>query len=383
MEYELKHKENLVLILELNEDYRIEEINEVIDEEKIPVGLKVENYIKKKDIDNWIMNRGIPAKREGIEYILDKENVENVRELLIKNNALGLTDHYWIAEKDSDLKWKDINYFENENGFEKLGDNIYLGIKEDSIEQGRTPSSSASGMQPKRWVLYGKERWLIKSSEETTKQEAFSELAASKILEKINIDHVNYEIINKYDEILSGCINMLEKNEELIPAWYVDKGKKSNNESNLEHYIKRCRELGVESDIKIELDKMIVFDYIAANTDRHWNNFAVIRDADNLKAKRIAPLYDHGAAFYTKFHHLDMSKKNIDLECKSFRTKQEENIKLVKNIDWLEIGLLSEIPDIVNEIMKKNKYGSLERTNVIVSCINERIKMFKKNMKMI
>jgi len=48
-------------------------------------------------------------------------------------------------------------------------------------------------------------------------------------------------------------------------------GKKLKHESDLDHYIRRCRELGIDGDIRTPLEQMIAVDYLIANTNRHWN----------------------------------------------------------------------------------------------------------------
>jgi len=375
---ELRHENDVVLLLNVNENFRIDEIVGVVDGEKIPLGLAHIKKIDMYDVNDWIVSRGMPVEREGAGYILDKENVNSVHELLIKNKCLGLTDHYWVVEKDSNLDWKDVNYFDNDHLMSKEGDDIYLGVKREYVEEGDTPNCSASGMQPKMWILHNNERWLLKNSEEISKQEPYSELAASLILEKLGIEHVSYELFTKNNDVVSGCPSMLGKNNELVTAWYVCRDKRYNNESNLDHYIRKCRDLGIKGDLRKQLEQMIVVDYVMANIDRHWNNFGIIRNAKTLEGEKLAPLYDHGASFFTKHHHLEMFEKNRDLDCKSFRKKQEENIKFVKDIDWLNRGVLREIPEIVREAVKDNMYGSVERTDVIVSCIKDRILAFQR-----
>ena len=173
---------------------------------------------------------------------------------------------------------------------------------------------------------------------------------------------------------------MLDSCHELIPAWFVTRNKKDNQESYLDHYIRSCRELGMKGDIKIALEQMIVVDYLIANTDRHWTNFGVIRNSDTLQVERLAPLYDHGAAFFPKIHHLEIFKESDYLKCLSFRKTQKDNLKLVKDVSWLNKDALKLLPDIIKTELDKNILGSKERTDIIVSCINNRIASFKRLM---
>ena len=378
-EYSLKHNNDTVLLLDIDEKYRFTKAV-IVNKEKVPLGLLEKNdTIDIYEFNDWFNNRGIPVKRDGIEYILQKEKKETVNELLIKNNGLGLCDHYWIEETKLNTKWADINYFDNDNNFNRLGDDIYLGKKNElEIKEDKTPNCSLSGMQPKRWILINGERWLLKGKEATTEQEPFSEVAASLFLDKLRFDHVEYKLIEMDNKTLSGCRNMLNSNQELIHSYYANKFKKFDDTSSYEMYISNLTALGIKDDITTELEKMIVVDYLIANTDRHWSNFGIIRNSDTMKYERIAPLYDHAASFFTKTNKISIFKDNENLSCRSFKTTQDENLKLVKNIDWLNFDALKDLPDILRDTLNKNKASEPNRNDIIIKCITTRIHTFKK-----
>ncbi|MCL2444287.1 MAG: hypothetical protein FWD13_12600, partial [Treponema sp.] len=173
----------------------------------------------------------------------------------------------------------------------------------------------------------------------------------------------------------SICESMLKQNEELLHAFYISAIiKKDNKISNLEHYISCCKELGFDDSIRCKLDNMILIDYISANTDRHWSNFGVIRDSCTLKAKRLAPLYDNGAALFAKIPTLDIKRESKTLKCLSFNSTQEENIKLVSNFDIIKNPGIDELIDISKEEFAKNIHMDDTRKNEIVFRINQRIK---------
>jgi len=380
MEYELRHNDDTVLLFDITENFGISKIKKIVNKEKVPIGIMKDNSLNIADFSAWLDSRGIPAKREGIPYILEKESVQNVRELLFKNNGLGLTDHYWISEAGSDLQWKDINYFENDSGFGTLGEDIYLGTHESRVFNGKKPHSSASGMLPKKWVIKNDIRYLLKGSETAFRQEPFNEKIASQFIDCSLIEHVDYQLVNYKNNILSVCPNMLDNYHELISAYFASNNKKDRNESYYNHYIRSCKELGIKGDIKTSLDQMIVIDYLIGNTDRHWSNFGVIRNSDTLQVERLAPLYDHGASFFPKTHHLDIIGENTNLKCQSFKKTQAENLKLVKDFSWLNKDSLKILPDIVKTELNKNKYGSEKRTEIIIKSIRNRIDSFRRYM---
>ena len=78
-----------------------------------------------------------------------------------------------------------------------------------------------------------------------------------------------------------------------------------------------------------EVDKMILFDHIIHNTDRHERNFGVIRNPDTLEITGFAPLFDSGSSFgwnYSPELH-DMG------ETKPFRGSRMDQLKLLKSMN--------------------------------------------------
>jgi hypothetical protein len=46
------------------------------------------------------------------------------------------------------------------------------------------------------------------------------------------------------------------------------------------------------------LKYMLVVDYIMANSDRHFNNFGAVRDAETLEWIGFAPIFDCGTSMW-------------------------------------------------------------------------------------
>jgi hypothetical protein len=79
---------------------------------------------------------------------------------LINNYGLGRTDHYWICPGNQDLKWKDINFFDNKFAFEDsdlfIGD--YSGNKKNNEI---SPDRVSGGNLPKKWIIQEGKRYLL------------------------------------------------------------------------------------------------------------------------------------------------------------------------------------------------------------------------------
>jgi hypothetical protein len=379
MDYLILHNDYPVCTVNLDEDFRIESVRKVHNQDRLPLGIREAEKPRAPDIDAWLFGRAIPEKRAGLESILERENVESNRELLIKNLGLGLSDHYWIKREEEGYTWKGVNFFENPFG--GAGDDIFIGEYEGTADGGLTPNGASSGMLPKKWILKNGERYLLKGSEDVYRQEPFNEAGASEFLNQLGVDHVGYELTWYKDNAYSVCKNMLGSGNELVSAYSIQKMKpRDTGVSQYEHYIDCCAMLGLGGGTRAALEKMIVIDYVIGNPDRHWSNFGILRDAETLKAEKIAPLYDNGAAFFTRIHHMAIPSKNRFLRCRSFKSQQNENIKLVKDFSWIKRGAVKNLPDSMERVFSQNKMMDKERRDAIHEGIRDRIQMLERHL---
>ena len=117
----LMNKDTEIMSLEYNEILNVfEKIYGIINIEYAPLILR--NYYEKnkdkllflKKIDDWFKGRGIPAWRDKLDLLLHRLNIETTTELLNKSFGLSLSDQYWIKPFDLDIKYDDINFFDND-----------------------------------------------------------------------------------------------------------------------------------------------------------------------------------------------------------------------------------------------------------------------------
>ena len=378
--YVILHLNFPVASVVFDDKYSILKIEKVYDKERLPIGLYTKQ-LNVSDLNEWLFSRAIPQKRTGLKFILEATNTSSNKELLIKNLGLGLTDNYWIKPEKLDLSWEKVNFFEN--NFSEVVNSVYLkhsSKKDIAIDADKlTPNNASSGMLPKGWICKSNKRYMIKGSELLNYQEPYNEVIISRWLNGLGVDHVKYKLKLIEKRPYSICENMLGKDEELIHACYVSNLlKRDNKKSYLDHYINCCKELGLDDSIRRALDNMIIIDYISANIDRHWSNFGIIRDSITLRVKRLAPLYDNGAALFAKIPTLDIKIENKDLKCQSFNSKQTGNIKLVTNFDILENPSIHNLIDISAEEFTKNIHMDNKRKNEIIFRIKQRIKTARK-----
>lgn len=125
--YILMHKDNPVAALEIDEASGvISAIGEVYAEEHIPLGITVKRgRIERSELNDWWKGRAIPASRSGIKTVLEDLQIATTQRLLEKCLGLSLSDQYWICPQSRNLKWSEINFFEN-NFSDDMG-NILFG----------------------------------------------------------------------------------------------------------------------------------------------------------------------------------------------------------------------------------------------------------------
>ena len=307
MQVYLMNKDTDVMKLEFLEDKNL--FSKVINIKNIcyaPLSI-YKTYQNNKDVLNevnkWFKGRNIPIWRDDLFYLLKKLNVKTADELLMKSYALSLSDQYWIKPCNSNLKYKDINFFENDFGY---SDFLDITFNESYIKRKinlMTPNNTTDGRLKKTWIIENNKRVLVKGGYKDNPNAPLNEYLASMICKHLGINHVDYglDVIN--GKLVSKCENFIDSNTEFITAHSILKDELSGDyKENYERYIKILEANGI-NDARDNSEDMILLDYLIMNVDRHLNNFGIIRDVRDLKWISIAPIFDSGEAM--NFEMLD------------------------------------------------------------------------------
>ena len=381
--YILMHKDNPVAALEIDEASGvISAIGEVYAEEHIPLGITVKRgRIERSELNDWWKGRAIPASRSGIKTVLEDLQIATTQRLLEKCLGLSLSDQYWICPQSRNLKWSEINFFEN-NFSDDMG-NILFGkvssgemILNDEISL-MSPDNTSDGWLKKKWKIIDDKRCLIKGGSGATQQEPYNEVLASRIMDRLDIPHVKYSLLVEDDYPYSVCEDFITPETELISAWHLmQTSRKPNHISIYQHYINCCEENGVP-EIRKALDQMIVLDYLLVNEDRHLNNFGVVRKAESLKYMCAAPIFDSGTSMWFD-KPTAMIGDITKLVCKPFKNTHEEQIKLVSSFEWLAMEKLSGIEEEFREIVRGSLFVDEKRCDALCAALKNRVNMLEK-----
>ena len=363
MKCTLMHRRIEVAKLELDDETGIiRKIEAVMSAEHVPVGVPVKNgIIDRGELNKWWTDRSIPASRSGVREALETLNLNDAKILLVRCFGLSLSDQYWICPEGAELIWEKINFFDNSFS-DDMGDVLFGKPKKNEDFDFSSPDNTSDGYLKKRWKIINGKRCLIKGGSNLERQQPFNEVIASKIMDRLNINHVSYNIIWEDGEPYSVCEDFVTRDTELVSAWRImQTQKKDNSTSVYQHFVNCCKSLGA-ADVVPALDRMLVLDYLISNEDRHLNNFGLLRNAETLEWIGFAPIYDSGSSLgYNSLLSQIYTEKNI--ASKPFKRRHDEQIKLVTSFDWIDFSKLYDAGDMVREVFSDPRAKELISEN--------------------
>ena len=376
MKCTLMHKKNEVAEMELDEVTGfILKITAVYAPDHLPVGIAFKKGIADRAAMNeWWTDRSIPASRSGVRNALDHLEISNTKMLLVRCFGLSLSDQYWIKPQNTKIAWEQINFFDNDFS-EDIGDVLFGQAKNLEGFDFSSPDNTSDGCLKKRWKIINGKRCLIKGGSNLERQQPFNEVIATKIMERLGIPHVPYELLWDNSEPYSVCEDFVTSDTELVAAWrIIQTQKKGNSTSVYQHFINCCEDLGVKNIVPA-LDRMIVLDYIIANEDRHLNNFGLLRNAETLEWIGFAPIYDSGSSLgYDK--RVSQIRQQADITCKPFKKSHAEQIKLVSDFSWIDFDKLSDVSTMIMEFLSDESVQDFineQRAMAIAETVRKRI----------
>lgn len=364
--YSLMHGNIECAIFELN---NLEVVKfEVRDEYHLPLSFLNRNYSKLDNMRLWLKNRSIPKNRDYYDRIMiNLKNINSIQ-LILWCKGLRVTDNYWIKKFDSDETFNDVTFFKNKSS--ELLDRIYIESdlfnKEYDVNEKTvlSPNFTSEGSLPKiwkwnnmlnNWTLYKCNRYY---------NEVDNEVLWHRVLEIFGVKHIAYWIDEYSDNVCAVSENYCNINREFVSAYELSKVYKENNQKSMKQNLcDYCKSINI--DMEGFLNIQLVFDYLLANADRHWNNFGVIRDPSTLNIQELMPIYDNGNSLYFKTDlRYTFVDPNLNFTERDKTTK--ECLKYVTNYDFFRNHkeLLSDLPEIVHTLrFDINNYYQKERAD--------------------
>lgn len=379
-----------VLFVEYNTNFGIfDRIYEVIDINYAPLLLK-NYYEEEKDelnllnkLTEWFKGRGIPSWRDKLDTLLHRLNIETAGELLDKAFGLSLSDQYWLKPFDTDIKYDDINFFDNDFDYaEFLEASLSLNSKSITNEKSlKTPNNTTDGMLKKAWIIEDGTRYLLKGGYKNEILQPFNEVLASEICQRLKFNHVQYTLDTYKNMVVSKCPCFITKDTEFITAYQIRNDMLRHDDiPDYEDYIKILEDNGIKN-ARIDLENMYILDFLIMNEDRHLNNFGIIRDVNTLKWLSVAPIFDNGESL--KINAYNDKEIIVSGIGKFFYEEKDfsEIIQIVKNLKRIDISKLQNLPEWFDKLL--HEYQNItkmsdNKINQICTLLNRQITSLKK-----
>lgn len=334
------------------------------------------------NLSEWFSSRGIPKWRDKLDILLHRLNINAPNELLNKSFGLSLSDQYYIKPCDLDIRYEDINFFDNDFDYSEfleasLSKNSNILVNASSL---KSPNNTTDGMLKKAWIIENNVRYLLKSGYKNELLQPFNEVLASEICKRLGFNHVEYTLDIYKDVIVSKCPCFINKETELITCHQIRNNmERHNNINDYEDYINLLQENGIKN-ARIEMENMYILDFLIMNEDRHLNNFGIIRNVDTLKWISCAPIYDNGQSLNIEYY--DEEEIAISGEGRFFYEVKpfDEIIKVVKDIKRIDVnkldGLVEWFDNLLHEYQSVTKFSN-SRINMLCILLNRQINKLK------
>lgn len=281
----------------------------VLDREHMPPG----TYSRYQDLAvlrlrKWMEARAIPEGRQERHRIEDALGC-SVSDAMLKAMGVSLTDCYWFRDaRFGMLSWEDVNY--HTNGFSQETVPVVFYGADAQIVDFRSPDLTTDGILKKAWVLASGVPTLVKFGDFGINAGgknllSANEVAAWRLAERMGICHAEYYPVKIMETGEITCATpcfIHSADKEFVSAHQIADEHKAGGEELYRFF--------AEAGMKEKVDRMIVFDHIIHNTDRHERNFGVIRDPGTLQICGFAPLFDSGSSFGWNYstEHRDMGE---------------------------------------------------------------------------
>lgn len=312
-----------------------------------------DDYHFREKLSEWFKGRGIPSWRDKLDLLLHRLNIDTPTELLDKAFGLSLSDQYWIKPYDSNIKYDDVNFFDNDFDYSEFLE-ASLSLNSETIkkeESLRTPNNTTDGMLKKAWIIEDGTRYLLKGGYKNEILQPFNEVLATEICNRLGFNCVPYTLDTYKDMVVSKCPCFITKDTELITCHQIKNNvERHDNIEDYEEYIKKLENEGIKN-AREQVENMYILDFLIMNEDRHLNNFGIIRDVNTLKWVSVAPIFDNGMSlnipYYDDEEVIISGNGRFFYEVKPF----DKIIKVVKDITRIDVKKLEDIPKYFDDLL--------------------------------
>lgn len=196
-------------------------------------------------------------------------------------------------------------------------------------------TSTSNGVLSKGWYDISGKTCLVKGNSCNSGckygREPYSEVLASILADVIGINHIKYhiELASKFPEIktydcthVSICEKLVTDAQVMHYAEYADLCSSGSCNDYFQF-------LTSQEELIEDVYKMLIFDAVIGNEDRHLNNFDILYSGNSI---RLAPIIDNGGSLLALTPSSDLKSKYVcgPDKAKPFRETHERQVHLLK-----------------------------------------------------
>ena len=272
--------------------------NLYVDMELLPLEFQTYGYTA-SSLYSWVESRVAPVGRHHMEAILGAVNLKNKFDVLLYCHGLSLNDTYWVKEKNDPVTFRDINLYDNPFD-EALGWIAFTGLPSNISRNLSTPEFTTEGALPKYWQKLSSSNIILTkggtSGYANAGGEPYSEVIASIIAKKLNINAISYVIDKRNKKVVSISKLFTSKQFGLITMNEYLKYK-FNGRTKVSWL--ECRESILKEIGSFEQAyDMCFFDWLIKNDDRHLNNWGFLVNNETRKIESFSPIWDNGMSLF-------------------------------------------------------------------------------------
>ena len=300
-------------------------------EELVPLIIKrthsLESFLNLRVIDMSRTNARLLKKALNIQ-------IEDDYKIPLFAYALSISDDYWFKPKHSKLKYEEIKFDNDIYSDTALKGDLTIFPHQTKL----TPEITTSGSFEKGWKMINNEWWLYKSGNQ---KQLFSELFCYEFAKLIDLNTAIYELDKEYIRSKNFADHY---NFEPMAALAGD--------NDTYEYVFSIL-LKIDKEIAKDYLKLIFFDSVVNNIDRHNENTGLLRERGTGRIVSLAPNFDNNLALISTVDILKDANKDKFVEIfTDFLKKNEIARNLFKEISLKEITI-QDLEYIINKITIK------------------------------
>lgn len=340
----------------------------VFDKVHLPFVLKKDKVTYDDIYGNFLPYRALSISRTNAKELLNGLDISQINpvKICLKSHSVSLQDCYWTKDDNEIITWHEVNPYTNLID-KKIASIAFSGLNmKVSAHRLHSPELSTQGVSAKCWNRCNGNIYMYKVAKK--------ELAASKILDLLNIDHVKYEDVtqSELDMITDSSRRetIKKSNEKCVKSQLIT--NENISIMSFEEYAVYCENnnenpyVNILKQYKKSYYDMILADYLLNNNDRHTGNWGLMYNADTMKIIGLYPLMDHDHAFdnstniFTQTMDDDILMEdaaliaqqylNIPLETLLSSKKPEE----ITDMEWKAV--VNRVSDLINKKRCNNTF---------------------------